>query len=419
MNLEELPTPKETTTIDPEDLSVDGENPNEQSDEMFGLLCTNLAKKGWIGNAIIANTGDLPGYDGDPEGLIADGEHRWRAAKEIDLDEVPVKLYDFEDDAQRRLWRQELNKISGEHDSKRDALEYDYLLQSGRSDDVQDLVAATDEDLDELLEEIRRDTSLPPAYEYAPSTAIYYEDAVAGIADHLNDDSVDVVLTDPPYGVDVDLSETLGAADVTHAGSLENDGYEEAVELWRATVPELKRVLAPEGHLYAFASWKTYDDFRDVLSDAGFEVLNCLVWLKSTPNNQTAFGSGGVRYGYQHEFILYAVHETSEARSLDRTLTDIILHKHSSQDNEHPTEKPVGLLETLLEQSSAPGDVVLDPFLGSGSTAVAAIRNERDIVGFELDGETYRSVIDRRVAEAEREVEAALHRATAGGGGGA
>lgn len=142
LTLDELPQPVEETTVHPDDLRVDGDNPNEQSDDMFGLLVDNLRDKGWIGNAIIANTGDLPGYDGDPEGLIADGEHRWRAAQEVGLDEVPVKLYDFEDDAQRRLWRQELNKISGEHDSTRDALEYDYLLNEGRSDDVQDLVDA-------------------------------------------------------------------------------------------------------------------------------------------------------------------------------------------------------------------------------------------------------------------------------------
>ncbi|WP_254766517.1 DNA methyltransferase [Salinilacihabitans rarus] len=398
LTLDDLPQPVEETTVHPDDLHVDGDNPNEQSEEMFGLLCDNLRAKGWLGNAIVA----------DVDGCIADGEHRWRAAQEIGLEEVPVKFYEI-DEPERRLWRQELNKISGEHDTKRDALEYDYLLNEGMAEDVQDLVDATDEDLDELLAEIRVDKSKRPAYEYTPSTEVHFEDAVEGIDDRVDDDSVDLVLTDPPYGVDIDLTETLGASDVKHAGSLENDGYEEAVGLWRAIVPELKRVLAPTGHLYAFASWKTYDDFRDVLEDAGFEVLNCIIWLKSTPNNQTTFGSGGVRYGYQHEFILYAVHDTSDARPLDRTMSDIILHKHSSQDNEHPTEKPVGLLETLLEQSTEPGDLVLDPFMGSGSTAVAAIQNERDCIGFEIDAETYRPVIERRIGEAKRAREASVN----------
>ena len=246
--------------------------------------------------------------------------------------------------------------------------------------------------------------SSPVPYEYAPAHAVYYEDAVSGIADHLDADSVDLVLTDPPYGVDINLSETLGSTSTGHAGSLKNDGHDEAVQLWTALVPELRRVLKSDGHLYAFASWKTYDEFRDVLEEAGFDVVNCIVWLKSTPNNQTAFGSGGVRYGYQHEFILYAVHEDGDPRSLDRTMADIIRHKHSTQNNEHPTEKPVGLLDTLVEQSTEAGDVVLDPFLGSGSTAVATLQNGREIVGFEIDEEEYRRVIERRISETERQV---------------
>jgi len=132
MKLSDLPQPERTQTVHPDELTVDGDNPNEQSDEMFGLLCDNMRQKGWIGNHIVANT----------EGLIADGEHRWRAAQEIGLEQVPVKFYDI-DDSERRLWRQELNKISGEHDTKRDALEYQTLLDNGQSEAVDELVNAT------------------------------------------------------------------------------------------------------------------------------------------------------------------------------------------------------------------------------------------------------------------------------------
>jgi DNA modification methylase len=90
-------------------------------------------------------------------------------------------------------------------------------------------------------------------------------------------------------------------------------------------------------------------------------------------------------------------------------MSDLILHKHSTNDNEHPTEKPVGLLETLVEQSTEQGDLIVDPFLGSGSTAVAAIRNVRDCIGFEIDAETYRPVIERRISEAERAVAAGVN----------
>lgn len=87
------------------------------TDEQYGLLCTRMEENGWLGGPIITNT----------QGVIADGEHRWRAAQEIGLTEVPVKQYAINEPT-RRLWRRELNKIHGEHDKKRDALEYDYLL---------------------------------------------------------------------------------------------------------------------------------------------------------------------------------------------------------------------------------------------------------------------------------------------------
>ncbi len=391
MDLDDLPQPERVTTVPPDDLTVDGDNPNEQSDEMFGLLCANMRTKGWIGNHIIT----------DLDGLIADGEHRWRAAQEIGLAEVPVKFYDI-DDAERRLWRQELNKISGEHDTKRDALEYKALLDNGKSDEVNELVDAAGEDLDELLAEIKMDNSIGPAYEYDPEHNVYFEDCVEGMQERLDDDSVDCVVTDPPYGIDLDLSDTMGSAGVDHIGSLENDGLEDALSLFTEAARELNRVLARDGHAYVFASWKTYDKFRDILIAHGLEVRNCIVWAKSTPNNQPNFGTGGVNYGTQHEFILYAVHEDGNPRPIRETMSDLIRHKHQTEGNTHPTEKPAGLIETLLEQSTEEGDTVLDPFMGSGTTAVAAIQNDRDYVGFEVDADNYREVIERRIGEAKR-----------------
>lgn len=144
MDFDDLPQPVEETRVPPEELSVDGDNPNEQTQETFSLLCKNIKERGWVGNAIIADT----------DGLIADGQHRWEAAKKIGLDEVPVKFYDLSDE-ERRLWRQELNKISGEHDYTRDAEEYRKLLNSGKRDDLQQLVAASEPttDLDALLDD--------------------------------------------------------------------------------------------------------------------------------------------------------------------------------------------------------------------------------------------------------------------------
>jgi len=393
LTLQDLPQPLEETTVHPDDLETDGDNPNEQSDAMFGLLCENMRKKGWLGNAIVADT----------DGVIADGEHRWRAAKDIGLTEVPVKLYEI-DDAERRLWRQELNKISGEHDTKRDALEYDYLLDAGKSDEVHALTKAAEEDLDELLAEIKLDGAKQVEYDYTPEHNVYFEDCVEGMKERLDDNSVDCVITDPPYGVDWDTNTRDKENDLP--GTIDNDAsVEDAIELWKDTVVQLKRVLKPDGHLYAFADWRTEREFRDVLEGIGFTIQNVCVWQKKS------MGLGGtkpINYRTQYELVIFATLDSP--RLLTERGSDIFEHARADTSTQtHPTEKPVGLLSVFLTNSTQPGGRILDPFMGSGTTAVAAIQNDRDYIGFELDEDNYRPVIERRVGEAKRQVDAEVN----------
>ena len=203
LTLDDLPQPARETTVPPSELRTDGANPNFQNDATFSNLVESIRSDGWLDGPIVANTGNLPGYDGEAEGLIADGEHRWRAAKEIGLTEVPVRFYDYEDDAKRRYHRQHLNKTSGEHEKKRDALEYDYLLSEGYTEEVESLTDANGEDLDDLLGELRTDDTAGPGYEYDAAHNVHFEDCVDGTAERLEDNSVDVVLTDPPTALNL------------------------------------------------------------------------------------------------------------------------------------------------------------------------------------------------------------------------
>lgn len=381
-SLNDLPQPEWEGTVTPDDLHVDGDNPNEQSDKLFGLLCENMRTKGWIGNAIVTDT----------DGLIADGEHRWRAAQEIGLEEVPVKQYDL-DDAERRLWRQELNKIAGEHDTKRDALEYDYLLDNGKTDDVQALTNAAGEDLDELLAEIKLNGEQCVPYEYDSEHNVYFEDCIEGLG-RLADDSVDCIVTDPPYGVDF----VSGHREEQFDAIANDEDEASALDLFQSTLPELHRVLKPDGHVYVFTLWRVHPQFQQLLSGA-FEIQNCLVWAK----NNWGMGHIGHDYRPQHEFIIFA--HGDSPRPLAEQESDLLEYaRPNSTEYDHPTQKPVALIERLLSLSTDEGDTVLDPFMGSGTTAVAAIQNSRDYVGFELDEENYRSVIERRISEAKRQL---------------
>jgi len=386
--LDELPTAEYEGTVHPNDLHTDGDNPNEMTDEQFGLLCDRMRQNGWLGGPVVTDT----------EGLIADGEHRWRAAQEIGLGEVPVKQYDI-DDGKRRLWRQELNKIHGEHDSKRDALEYDQLLSEGYSQQVNELVDAAGEDLDELLKEIRVDNSRPADYEYNPEHNVYFEDCVEGMAERLDDDSVDCVITDPPYGIDYSGGQSDYGQDKFDRIEADED-IEGAIKLYRDVAAEIKRVLKPDGHLYVFTRWDVYPEFHQVTKQL-FNVRNCLVWNK----DNHGLGDLEGQYAPKHEFAIFASGEDGRPLQNGRPTDVLEFSRKTTGDYDHPTQKPVDMIEHLLTNSTREGETVLDPFMGSGTTAVAAIQNDRDYVGFELDEDNYRSVIERRISEAQRQMD--------------
>lgn len=384
--LSDLPQPEYEGAVDPDSLETDGDNPNEMSDEQFGLLCDRMRQNGWLGGPIITDT----------DGLIADGQHRWQAAQEIGLTEVPVKQYEI-DDATRRLWRQELNKIHGEHDTKRDALEYDYLLDNGKTDEVQALTNAAGEDLDELLAEIKMDSSRPAVYEYDTEHNVYFEDCVEGMKERLEDDSVDLLIADPPYGVDYD-------GGTKPRSKLKNDNVSDQQAFVYDFLVEAARVVKPGSAFYIFSPPDALEtDFRNALSDSPFEHRQTIAWAK----NNATFGPPGQDYHWKHETILYG-HLPGEAHRFfgNRKQETVWEYDRPAESEDHPTMKPIPLITNAIENSTLKGDRILDPFMGSGTTAVAAIQNDRDYVGFELDEDNYRSVIERRIGEAKRQVEA-------------
>jgi DNA modification methylase len=308
-----------------------------------------------------------------------------------------VKFYDISD-TERRLWRQELNKIHGEHDTKRDALEYDYLLDAGKADEVHDLTDAAGEDLDELLAEIKMDTAMPPAYEYDPEHNVYFEDCVEGMRERLADDSVDCVITDPPYGF-----EWHGRRE-DEWGVLENS---ENFELFEDFLDQSRRVLKDGGHIYVWWGWQHYG-WMEAEFRKRFEHLNTIVW------NKKSVGLGDMaakRYAPQYEVCFFgSVGDSDRRLSEDSRPADLItMERDSADEYNHPTQKPVALHADLLTNSTRPGDTVLDPFMGSGTTAVAAIQNDREYVGFEVDADNYRDVIERRIGEAKRQREAGVN----------
>jgi len=271
---------------------------------------------------------------------------------------------------------------------------------------VNDLVDAADEDLDELLAEIKVDKNIPPTYEYDPNHNVYFEDCVEGMGDRLEDDSVDCVVTDPPYGMafqEGSSSETHQTGDRVKAwDGIEGDqSIDEAVELLKNTLGQITRVLKEGGHAYIFCDWRGIHEIKPLVEGV-LNVKNVLVWDKGS----MGIGDLTNNWGYSHEFIIFAT-KGDRAHKLTDATRNVLEHGRPNRtDYEHPTMKPESLLVELVQVSTQEGDRVLDPFMGSGTTAVAAIQNNRDYVGFELDAENYKPVIERRISEAKRAVSA-------------
>jgi site-specific DNA-methyltransferase (adenine-specific) len=201
----------------------------------------------------------------------------------------------------------------------------------------------------------------------------------------MSDSSVDMVLTDPPYGMDYQ-SNRRTATDKFKKITKDNDlGWIDDFCV------ELHRVMKDDSAAYVFCSWHKVDVFKAAL-ERHFKVKNLLVWVK---NNH---GSGDLKGAYapKHEFIFF-VHK---GRSLlrDGRRPDILEYSKVSGSNMvHPTEKPVEMLERLIKDSSDVDDRIFDPFMGSGTTGIAAKNLNRSFVGIELDEEYFR-IAEERIA---------------------
>ena len=197
------------------------------------------------------------------------------------------------------------------------------------------------------------------------------------------DGSVDMILTDPPYGMDFQSNRRVVNAKFA---KIANDKSLDWVDQF---LDNCYRVMTDNSAMYFFCSWHNIDYFKRAI-ERKFKLKNMIVWVK---NNH---GSGDLKGGYapQHEIVFYAC----KGRVLNRgkRLPDVIYaDKIASSKLVHPTEKNISMLEAFIKQHSDEGMIVLDPFMGSGTTGVAAANLKRDFIGIELDADYFRIAQER------------------------
>ena len=252
-------------------------------------------------------------------------------------------------------------------------------------------------------------------FESHPSARIVVGDCVAEMS-KLPAGSVDLVFADPPYNLQ--LKGDLKRPDESHVDAVNNDwdkfsSFAAYDDFTRAWLLACRRVMKPSATLWVIGSYHNIFRVGSIMQDLGFWVLNDIVWRKTNPMPNFR----GRRFTNAHETMIWAArdekakgytfnyealkaaNEDVQARSdwLIPLCTGDERLKGTDGKKVHPTQKPEGLLARVLLSSSKPGDLVIDPFNGTGTTGAVAKRLGRNYIGFERDP-SYAAAAEARIS---------------------
>lgn len=219
---------------------------------------------------------------------------------------------------------------------------------------------------------------------------LYNQDCLDVMKD-MQDNSVDLIVTDPPY-----KTTSRGSSGGT-GGMLKSDDFKKGMVFnhnsitFNEWLPECFRVLKDGCHAYFMTNNKNLSKMLIAAESAGFSVFKTLIWVKNTAITN-------MYYMDNHEYIIFC--RKGNAKKIHNCGTKSVLCYDNPKNKKHPTEKPVELMQTLVENSSNGGDIVLDPFMGSGSTGVACKSLNRKFIGIELD-ETYFNIAKERIEDTQ------------------
>lgn len=222
---------------------------------------------------------------------------------------------------------------------------------------------------------------------------IYCDDCL-NVMSGMEDESVDLVVTDPPYKT-ITGGDSNGKNSVRPKGMLSGNRklfqhQKLEISVW---IPEIFRVLKSGSHCYVFTNVLNLTDMLNETRKVGFQLHNLLVWEKNncTPSQY---------YMKNCEYVLFLrkgrakwINDIGGSKTVHRF--DNIIGKKT-----HPCEKPTELLSFYINNSSRNGDIVFDPFMGTGNTGVASLQSERKFIGVEIDKE-YFSISEEKLKNIE------------------
>ena len=318
---------------------------------------------------------------------VIGGHQRMNVAAELGYTELPCAVVDI-DKAREKALNIALNKITGSWDEQMlaellkdiEASGLDAMVTGFEPPEMEALfskvaskeVTEDDFDVDEQLEKPTFSKS-GDEWHLGRHIIVCGDSTNMDTYDKLMQNvSANVVLTDPPYGVDVEET----------AGKIQNDNLPDAEfhEFLRSAFQCMHDHLADDGSIYVFHADTKGLIFRQAFEEAGFYLSGCCIWKKN------ALVLGRSPYQWIHEPCLFGWKKNGKHEWYsDRKQTTVWEYDRPKASKDHPTTKPVQLMAYPLRNSSMTNGVVLDPFLGSGSTLIACEETDRVCRGIELD----------------------------------
>ena len=376
------------------DVKEDGKNPNRMSKAQMEALKKSIQKYGDIVPIVV-----------NKDNLLADGAQRLQACKELGLETITAIKIDVKE-VDRRVLRQVLNKLRGQHDLNLDIEEFTEILKEMDMNELQSLLP--NENLDELLRDknkLKEEDFDIEATVRNPKYKINKGD-IYKLNNHLlicgditikeditklfKDTKANLIFTDPLYGVDYS-SKNLFLNKIDKGSRVQtpivNDNIKDYLKFFSDAFGNCKDFLTETNAVYITMAGKKLLELLQAMQNKEYKMSNLLVWVK---NNHVL---GRQDYSNKHEFIWYGwLNKHKFYAKFDTTVWHIDKPMESKL---HPTMKPIELVARAIENSSKEGELVLDPFGGSGTTLIACEQLKRKCYMMEIDP-IYCSVIIER-----------------------
>ncbi len=323
--------------------------------------------------------------------VILGGNMRFKACKEAGLKEVPVIVADNLTEEQQREFLIKDNTSGGEWDFEMLANEWDVEQLEEWGLDVpvfesDEVLEAQEDDFDTTPPETPI-TVLGDLYEIGEHRLLCGDSTQTDTFEKLMQGELgDMVVTDPPYNVAYE-GKTKDALTIENDSMGNDDFYKFLYDFYSALTTAVKK----GGGIYVWHASSEIINFGKAMVDAGWLLKQQLIWVKNT------MVMGRQDYQWKHEPCLYGwLAGDSHKWYSDRKQTTVIEWDKPQRNGEHPTMKPIGLFAYQIENSSKPGDIVIDAFGGSGTTMVACEQLKRKARVIEYDPK-YCDVIIKRM----------------------